>query len=135
MKKFAWYVKRVWQLRYQHTLYKRWQDRYRAAKLALGLSNSHDCRQFNKISTLDKGNREAFLRALIIEVTEHNRDKAMSNPSIIRWRQVFKVMENLGVWGMQKNIYDLMKISDSKPVNSFDIKNFESHNPEDNMIM
>ncbi|OIP86318.1 hypothetical protein COV88_01265 [Candidatus Saccharibacteria bacterium CG11_big_fil_rev_8_21_14_0_20_41_19] len=135
MNKLIWCIKRIWQLPYQYTLNRRWQDRYRSAKLSLGLPRIDDCSQFNKINTLDKGSREAFLRALIIEVTNYNREKYSSSLDIIRWRQIFKVMDNLGIWGIQKGIYDLIKVSDSKQVSSFDIKNFESYNPQDNMII
>ena len=135
MKKLFWYIKRIWQLSYQYTLEKRWKDRYRSAKLSLGLPGVDDCSKFTRINTLDRGSREAFLRALIIEVTDHNRSLYSSSNELIRWRQIFAVIENLGIWGVQKSVYDLMKKSDSKAVSSFDVKNFESHNPEDKIVI
>lgn len=130
-----WFIKRIWQLPYQYTLEMRWIDRYKAAKLSLGLPGVDDCSKFTRINTLDKGGREAFLRALIIEVTDYNRCLFSSSNDLIRWRQIFAVVEKLGIWGVQKGVYDLMKKSDSKVVSSFDIKNFESHNPEDKMVI
>ena len=135
MKKLIWCIKKIWQLPYQYTLNLRWQDRYRATKLALGLPGVHDCSKFTKINTLDKGNRDAFLRAIIVEISDYNRNLYLTSPNIILWGHLSKVLDKLGVMGMQKEVYHHMKHLAYKAVSSFDIKNFESNNPEDNMII
>lgn len=135
MNKIFWFLNRVWQLPKQYSLEQKWIIRYSSAKLALGLPGVHDTREFTKINTLDKGSREAFIRALIIEIDNFNYNKSSDTPGIIRWRQVFTVIENLNIWGIQKDIYVLKNMSDSKPVRCLDIKGFDGYNIEDKIII
>lgn len=119
----------------QYALEQRWKIRYSSAKLALGLPGVHDTREFTRVNTLDKGSREAFIRALITEVDKFNCGKLSDAPGIIRWRQVFAIIDHLGIWGVQTEIFKLKNKSDSKTARCMDVANFDGYNTEDKIIL
>ncbi len=136
MENLFWYLKEVWRLRKRKAMYERHCMQYRSVKQVLGLDKNvimPSCYEFDRQRKLSgvASEKEAFLKALIIEINRYNelqRAEVNGVNEKIKWSDLKKATSNLKLLSFQVEVQVRMNHHSWQGVSSNDIENFSEVN-------